>query len=246
MSSSHLSDMPEKGWLSNIAGKAFSVLSVAAICLPLIGLGQAVGIAPGSYYAESYKDVGAAVVQMIENYKTPQEALAEHGATLLTPHSFEESYYGYSQAPAYKVDDTHISGIEGLAGMGLAATFGTAGIIAAGINRGEANQGEAFAPVKYTFSTLGEGMKPLGKIVLPLVAIDILGGNGPAGKAAGAALAGVGIAIAGTFAAAAVGGTGYLVGRSFYDNFVRDDANTPNEHEKVAEAPANAPFPKIV
>ena len=47
---SHPSSKPEKGWLSNIAGKAFSVASVAALCLPLVGLGQAVGIVPGGYH----------------------------------------------------------------------------------------------------------------------------------------------------------------------------------------------------
>lgn len=243
---SHPSSKPEKGWLSNIAGKAFSVASVAALCLPLVGLGQAVGIVPGGYHADSYRDIGASIVQMIEDYKAPQEALAEHGAVLISPDGFQESYFGYDYAPAFKVDDTHINGLEGVAALGTGALLGTAGIVAAGISRGGVGEEGEFEPITYTFNALGEGMKPLGKIVLPLAAIDIIGGDSPSGQAAGAALGGVALAVAGTFAAAAVGGSYYLGGRSVYENFIRDD-NTARltEHDKnvMAAKIENTPTP---
>lgn len=243
--SQHPSDTPEKGWLSIIAGKAFSIASVAALCLPLVGLGQVFGIVPGSYYADSYKDIGSAVVQMIEDYQAPEEALAERGVAILEPISFQESYYGYDEAPAFKIDDTHISGLEGVAAMGAGALLGTAGIVAAGISRGGVGEDGEFEPIKYTFNALGEGMAPLGKIVLPLAAIDIVGGDSPSGQAAGAALAGVALAVAGTFAAAAVGGSYYLGGRSVYENFIRDDEAAPSDHDKAVKS-ANAPSPTMV
>ena len=229
--SQHPSDTPAKGWLSNIAGKAFSIASVAALCLPLVGLGQAVGIVPGSYHADSYRDIGASIVQMIEDYKAPQEALAEHGAVLISPDGFQESYFGYDDTPAFKVDDTHITGLEGVAALGAGALFGTAGIVAAGVSRGGVGED-------------GEIVAPLGKIVLPLAAIDIIGGDSPSGDAASAALAGMALAVAGTFAAAATGGSYYLGGRSFYENFIRDDKAAPSDHDKAVKS-ASEPAPTI-
>lgn len=243
MSNSHPSDTPEKGWLSNIAGKAFSVLSVAALCVPLLGIGQLTGIAPGSYYADSYRDVGDAVVQMIEDYKAPHEAVADNPNIVLVGKTFYEKYTKHDTAPV-EIDDTHVTGIEGLAGLGLAATFGSAGIIAAGISRGEANNGEAFEPIKYTFNAMGEGLKPLVKVALPLAAIDIIGGDSPSGQAAGAALAGIGLAVASAATIGAVGGASYLTGRSVYDNFIRDDktGSTLTAHAAIVKS-ANMPTP---
>ena len=242
--SQHPSDTPAKGWLSNIAGKAFSIASVAALCLPLVGLGQAVGIVPGSYHADSYRDIGASIVQMIEDYKAPQEALAEHGAVLISPDGFQESYFGYDDTPAFKVDDTHITGLEGVAALGAGALFGTAGIVAAGVSRGGVGEDGEFEPIKHTFNALGESMAPLGKIVLPLAAIDIIGGDSPSGDAASAALAGMALAVAGTFAAAATGGSYYLGGRSVYENFIRDDKAAPSDHDKAVKS-ASEPAPTM-
>ncbi len=122
----------EKGWLSNVAGKAFSVLAVGALIVPLLGIGQGFGIVPGKVYSNSYVDVGSKIEQVIESV-SPAEQLPDGVIALQPVDGTIREYYSGPHLP--NAFDTDISMTEGLAALGTAAIAGGAGIAIGGIDR---------------------------------------------------------------------------------------------------------------
>jgi hypothetical protein len=107
----------ERGMLSRIANGAFKALTVAALVVPLLAVGQNMDLVPGQFNSDSYFDARPPIVQMIEDFQSSSIDVDSNIAVLQPMGEFQETYRGPVIERPF---DTHISMTEGMIGFGLA------------------------------------------------------------------------------------------------------------------------------
>ena len=202
------------GFLSGIAGKAFALASVAALVIPLVGMGQLFGM-PGAIDSISYQDIPGlietfnrpAITQQIQNHDSRVQLVGEFHEILNEP-----ALIGRPYTPPDKLLDTHISFIEGAGGLATAAIAGAIGSAFADVSqRHKGTNGAVFTAGAEMASSFAKSTS----LARTFMMVDMMDSKPSAmTKGAGAAF---GIILA----SAAVSIPTFLAGKSVYDNFIR-------------------------
>lgn len=207
----------DNGFLLRIAGKAAAIASVVALSLPLIGLGQAIGVVPGGINSDHYGNIA----DLTNAFNRP--VATQTVQTETKPISFEiisEFYESYSGgAPYYghrtnQLDDSAVGAYGAMGGLAGAGIMGAAGsAFAAAADKRRDNTANTVTTAAQATGESLTANKPLNLFM----ALDMVDGKpGPVTK--GAAM-GYAVVLAGM----AVGLPTYLSGKSVYDNFIRDN-----------------------
>lgn len=189
---------PVMGFAQNILGKAFAIASAAALCLPLLGISQAAGIAPGGLGSPDYQNIDT----LLNTFNRPAYTQVEQQQTA-TP-------------PVNQVGDTAISFFEGVGAVAIAGVAGGVATAFADARQKRAESG-TLSMLKEVGLLLGDTGADISKATAEQERRNW--SNSPAMAGSGAA----GGAMAGAFvlAVASVFVPTYLSVKSVYDNFIR-------------------------
>ena len=186
---------------TGLAGKAFAVAAAAALCLPLLGLGQAIGIAPGGLDSHHYHSI-----DVMSAFNRPP--IVQVDQTAVT-------------APVHHIGDTAVSFWEGAVSIVGAGFLGAAGTALAATHQKRTDNSTKMALqevgglVYDTSEDISSGSSSYGY------------GGSNAGFRPGDGVAGAFLAQCVLLAGATVAVPTFLAGKSVYDNFIRKPEKGP-------------------
>jgi hypothetical protein len=210
--SAHYQEQAHKGGMSGIAGKIFAAASAAALCVPLLGLGQAFGIMPGGVDSNHYADIES----LSAAFNRPAYSQTIDDTAVIRPVGpIQESFSGGAPYHENKIVDTAVGFGEAATMLGTAGVLGAAGSAFADVSQRRRHVGEGTGTAVMVAGEAANAVLESTKPFMPLFAMDAL--RGRSSDASKAVAAGMALGLG----AIAVALPTYLSGKSVYDNYIR-------------------------